>query len=246
MPARNFCPKFCLALGFLILSGALPLRPALAQPTHLPGGKAPCAKARVTAPCDDAQSPTAKLTLRVYNYAHVDPASLDRSKKVAAAIFENQGVEIAWMDCALSTEQVSAYPACQAEMGAADLVVRILPREMAMKLRTTNDPLGFAQTCRENEPACELTVFSHRVDEMAIAGYRADLILGHVIAHEVGHVLMGAGHSETGIMRGEWSRDDLQRMSGGLLLDFTDQQSRQLRSAVMRRAVAAARASQAN
>jgi hypothetical protein len=86
-------------------------------------------------------------------------------------------------------------------------------------------------------PACELTVFYHRVDELATNGYRADLILGHVIAHEVAHVLIGAGHSEAGIMQGEWSRYDLQRISWGLLLDFTEKQSVQLRSAVLRRAM---------
>lgn len=242
-PVRNFY----LALGLLFLNGSIPsFRPAFAQPSHPSGGRAPCTTVRATTVCDLAASPDAKLTLRVYNYAHIDPVLLARSKKVAATIFENVGVEINWMDCALSKEKVWAYPACQTNMGTTDVVVRILPRDMAIKLRTTNEPLGFAQMCRENDPACELSVFYHRVDELATNGYRADLILGYVMAHEVAHVLIGPGHSEIGIMRGEWSRDDLQRVSWGLSLGFIDQQSRQLRSAVLRRATLAARASQTN
>jgi hypothetical protein len=179
--------------------------------------------------------PETKLTLRVYNYARIDSALLARSEKVAEAIFRDAGVEIVWVDCALSQAQVREYPGCQSEMGAADLVVRIIPRSMAMKLRTQDEPLGSAQTCPENEPACELNVFYHRVDELAAYGYRVDPVLGHVIAHEVAHVLIGPGHSENGIMRGEWSRTVLQRISWGLLLDFTKTQASQLRSAVLRR-----------
>jgi hypothetical protein len=51
----------------------------------------------------------------------------------------------------------------------------------------------------------------------------------------VGHVLLGPGHSQEGIMRGQWTRNDLQRISWGLLLDFTSDQSKQLRYAVLRR-----------
>jgi hypothetical protein len=183
-----------------------------------------------------ASTPGEKLTLRVYNYAQIDPVSLARSERVTAAILENVGVEIVWVECPLSPAQFRAYPACHSDMGTTDLVLRILSYYMAMKLPTPDEPLGFAQPCPESEPACELSVFYYRVDELAANGYRADRILGHVIAHEVAHVLIGPGHSEEGIMRGEWSRYDLQRISWGLLLDFTDDQSRQLRSAVLRRA----------
>jgi hypothetical protein len=176
-----------------------------------------------------------KLTLRVYNYARVDAVSLARSEKVAAAAFRNLGVELVWVDCPVSKTTSRAYPACQPDMGAIDLVLRILPRHMAVRLAARDEPLGYAQTCSEREPACELSVFYYRVDELAGAGYREDRILGYVVAHEVAHVLLGPGHSEEGIMRGEWTRNDLQRISWGLQLDFTSDQSKQLRYAVLRR-----------
>jgi hypothetical protein len=181
--------------------------------------------------------PETKLTLRVYNYAGVDPKSLARSEKVAATIFKNAGVEIVWLDCAPSAAQIQKYPACQSEMGTSDLVLRILTQGMAMKLRASAESLGFAQACPKEEAACELNVFYHRVDELATEGYRSDSVLGHVIAHEMTHVLLGPGHSYEGIMRREWSRLDLQRISWGMLLDFTKNQSSELRSAVLRRNV---------
>ena len=192
--------------------------------------------ARATTTSHPVPSPDAKLSLRVYNYARIDPASLAISEQVAAEVFQNVGVAIIWVDCPLSQAQFAKYPACQVGMGTTDLVLKILPRYMAMKLAARDEPLGFAKPCPESESACELNVLYHRVDELATYGYRADRILGHVIAHEVGHVLLGSGHSYVGIMHREWSRYNLQRISWGLLLDFTDDQSRQLRSAVLRRA----------
>lgn len=193
-------------------------------------GTAPAAR-RVHA----ARSSDVKLTLRVYNYARIDRVSLARSEKVAGAIFEEPGVVIIWMDCALSQSHSAAYPACQSDMGTTDLILRILPRSMALKLPAFGEPLGFAQQCPETEPACELTVFYFRVDELATHGYREDRVLGHVIAHEVAHVLLGPGHSEEGIMRAEWSRYDLARISWGLPLGFTSDQSSQLRYAILGR-----------
>lgn len=179
-----------------------------------------------------------QLAVRVYNYAQIDPPSLVLSEKVAAAIFERVGVRMVWIDCPLSAAQSQAYGGCLTDMRPADLVLRILPRYMAEKLRIEAEPLGYAQPCSDRDPACEVTVFYYRVDELAAMGYRADRILGYVIAHEMAHVLIGPGHSAEGIMRAIWSSNDLQRMSWGLRVDFTSEESELLRSAIMRRAKA--------
>jgi len=181
------------------------------------------------------QAPLAKLTLRVYNYARTDPASLTNSEKVADAILEKAGIEAVWVNCPVSHKEAHAYPSCDSEMGTADLVLRILPRHMAAKLHHPNEPLGFAQICSETEPACELNVLYHQIEELGTHGYRADRIMGHAIAHEIAHVLIGPAHSEEGIMRAQWTSTDFQRISWGLTLDFTKDQSRRLPEAVLRR-----------
>jgi len=208
----------CL-LNALLVCPFLPGKPALAQSST---NRAPSA-------------PLAKLTLRVYNYARIDPASLASSEKVADAILEKAGIEAVWVNCPLSQKEAQAYPSCDSEMGTADLVLRILPRRMAAKLHHSNEPLGFAQICSETEPACELTVLDHEIEQLATHGYRADRIMGHAIAHEIAHVLIGPRHSEEGIMRGEWTSTELQRISWGISLDFAGNQSTQLRNAALRR-----------
>lgn len=180
----------------------------------------------------------AQLTLRVYNYVRINPVLLSQSEQMATEIFEKVGIAISWQDCPLSVSLVRAYPACQSEVGTSDLVLKILPRAMAMKLSPTAgyEPLGFARACPAGEPACDLTIFYYRIEALASSGYRADRILGYVIAHEVTHTLLGPGHSSEGIMRGTWSDKELQQMSLGLRLDFTSEQAGKLRSAALRRA----------
>ena len=176
-----------------------------------------------------------KLTLRVYDYVSIDSQVLARAQKTTEAIFEASGIGIIWMDCTPVRGEFLPSPVCPSDMEASDLVLRFFPRRMGMKLATPSEPLGFAQECPEMEPACELTVFYFRVDELTAGGHRAEFILGHVIAHEVAHVLIGPGHSEDGIMRRAWSREELRRMSLGLQLGFTREQSRRLQDAVLRR-----------
>jgi hypothetical protein len=226
--------KSRLALQFaLVIAAILSIAPAFATPA--PDSPSPLAAVPTTTVSYTTTKLEAKLILRVYNYARIDPVSMALSEKVASAIFAKVGIELVWLDCSVSRPPSRASPACQSRMGPNDLVLRILPRHMAIKLATRNEPLGSAQTCTESEPACEVNVFYHRVDELSTRGYRADRVLGYVIAHEVAHVLLGPRHSEEGILRGEWTRDDLVRISWGLVLDFTKDQSSQLRNAVLRR-----------
>ena len=216
-----------------VLAAILSISSALARPA--PGSPSPLAEREATTVSRTARKLDATLILRVYNYARLDPVSLALSEKVASAIFANVGIEVVWMDCSVPRPPSRAFPACQSRMGPADLVLRILPHQMAIKLATRDEPLGSAQTCTESEPACEVNVFYQRVDKLATQGYRADRVLGYVIAHEVAHVLLGPGHSEEGILRGEWTRNDLERISWGMVLDFTKDQPSQLRKAVLRR-----------
>src|SRR5215469_1383035 len=60
--------------------------------------------------------------------------------------------------------------------------------------------------------------------------YRAEMIdlptiLGCVMAHEIGHLLLGSNHSATGIMKAHWGRKQMRELIKGDLL-FTFQQSK--------------------
>jgi hypothetical protein len=83
-------------------------------------------------------------------------------------------------------------------------------------------------------------VFYDRVEDFAvkhIADTHADTaqMLGHVIAHEIGHLLLNVQtHSASGIMRGRSDLWDVQNATYGHLL-FTRQQAETIRGEVGRR-----------
>ncbi len=56
-------------------------------------------------------------------------------------------------------------------------------------------------------------------------GIAFDLLMGYAVAHEVGHCLLGPGHSYAGLMRGTWNRKDASEMSR-LSLHLTKQEAR--------------------
>jgi hypothetical protein len=77
---------------------------------------------------------------------------------------------------------------------------------------------------------CSAYVFYRDVLTLAREGDAAEYrLLGHALAHEIGHLLLGPNsHSATGVMRGQWNHDDLKTMARAYLF-FTDQQSQQIR-----------------
>jgi hypothetical protein len=43
------------------------------------------------------------------------------------------------------------------------------------------------------------------------------VLLGYIIAHELGHLLLGPGHAPSGIMRATWDMNDLEAIRQGRL-----------------------------
>jgi predicted transcriptional regulator len=117
---------------------------------------------------------------------------------------------------------------------AVDL--RILPQSLASRLGSSREQLGFALPSARAGSASATWVFYRRVEELA-EGKNASKsqILGHAIAHEIGHLLLGPDrHSDRGIMRANWGRRDLQEAARGQLF-FTIEQGERIRTEVCAR-----------
>jgi hypothetical protein len=64
------------------------------------------------------------------------------------------------------------------------------------------------------------------------------LLLGHLMAHEIGHLLLGAGnHSPTGLMRARWQQQELELIRRRTLA-FTSGQAESIRAQTQERALA--------
>ncbi len=173
------------------------------------------------------------IVLRVYDYAGAEPAEYARAQQEASRIFRSAGLESVWIDCPVPGTNPQTSPPCQNTTGEPELVLRILPHSMAERLPLDKAALGFAQQSTDGTPAYVASVFYHRVGKLAeeLECSHA-VILGHTVAHEVGHLLLGANrHSPNGIMCAHWSGKELRRAHNGSL-SFLPQQAVRLRNEV--------------
>jgi len=175
------------------------------------------------------------LRVFLYNYAPLSSGDLKVAKEVASGIYENVGVRVDWLDCYLAEEELKHNPEC-GKLTPATLVVRILPRSKAEGLKQPPAALGFAMLGNSGEHAHYSSVFYHRVEELSgIWTSSRPVVLGHVIAHEMGHLLLGeGGHSRTGLMTADWNRAELEHVNQRAFT-FTSQQAKEIRARSLKR-----------
>ncbi len=188
---------------------------------------------------DGSDRPLA-INVRVYNYADMSGGRLTRSRNEAGRILGQAGIETKWIQCAIPGREIEANPICNAQPAPADIFVKILPRKMARQLMKHHSEFGLAFTGEGEGFGSNVSIFYHRVDELAESRHASrSLLLGHFIAHEIGHLLLGSSsHSRSGIMRGPWNRSQLERASWGTLL-FTEKQAVRMGAQISRRVAGA-------
>jgi hypothetical protein len=98
--------------------------------------------------------------------------------------------------------------------------LRLYPTSAAPRFPWHLNAHGFALSAPPPGFGVFAGVFVERVESLA-RRERQDpgRMLGHFIAHEIGHLLLGGGeHAAEGLMKAPWNRQDLARMVRGDLL----------------------------
>jgi hypothetical protein len=170
-------------------------------------------------------TPTTKLKIAVYACKELDHSVVSSAEKVTTEIFKESHVQVEWLNC-LGT-QVCDQPSESLQFRIAiDWQITDVVKDSAqVKLMSEHDSLGFAIPCAVDDTVCLAYVFYSPINRLAIMNRaRVSVVLGHVMAHEIGHALLGPNpHSQTGIMRAQLPIADLERF-----LYFTSQQSKSL------------------
>jgi hypothetical protein len=176
---------------------------------------------------------TLTFKVRVYNYSRLDPGTLRSAERETDSVFRSAGLEIRWIDCPLNKYQWAEYPDCHVKFGTADLRVSILTERMVARASWPRAWLAYTtDQCTADLKGCWASISSSRVRNMAsIWEISFPLVLGKVMAHEIGHILLGPEHSSAGIMRASMVAGDF-RPGRVTNLVFLNGQLKRLRTSV--------------
>ena len=182
----------------------------------------PCAKLAGK----DAQA--AERTVTVCMTERPDDVTV-QAKMGASRIFRHIGVTVAWHNDARF---------CQAHPDQAIVISysHHTPKELRPGALATALPFE----------GIHIEIFYDRILDVQAAVRPADH-LGHVLAHEITHVLQGtARHSDSGLMKAHWDRPELAQMKDSHYLSFTDLDAQLIYAGLAARDAAASTVTAAN
>jgi hypothetical protein len=184
-----------------------------------------------------------QLHVRLYNLSNVPPTALRRAATEVARIFRPTKINVIWemgvanVDEAFTTDQSSPIFATNHQKrddAARSYIVVRIGRGMAKG--TPSGALG--SSLPNARHGVSATIFHERIESLCdriqsllcpFVQQAFGVVLGHVIAHELGHVLLGSGeHASEGIMRANWGKADFDRAARGHL-GFTALQAAAIR-----------------
>ena len=148
------------------------------------------------------------ITVRVYNSAQIPATNLDAARRTAEAMFRDTGLTVIFRPCGRQSSLADPIASCDEPLQPSEFVVRVIDAPV-FSPALHPEAFGVAYVVEETNRGWLATVFSDRIGRAASrVGVEADTLLGLVIAHEIGHLLLGVGyHGETGVMRAAWPGD---------------------------------------
>ena len=154
------------------------------------------------------------MQLQLVNDAKIPSDVLDAVRRETTAIYASAGIQVRWHD-----GPQSATPARR-------FIVKIIPHPIASVER---QPHVMGAALRDVGGTL-VYVFYGRVEGFARARrVRNSTMLAHVIAHEVGHLLLPKGwHAQQGLMRATWDTAHISNAVHGTLT-FTSEEIQWMR-----------------
>ncbi len=156
-----------------------------------------------------AHSLAAQMSARIYDDAAVSQKLLASAEDDASFLLGTGGISVAWINC-------SRKGACTAPLAPSVLVVMIRstrPRT-GNNVVTRGEILGNAAGPRDGTGIYAWIWYDEVQRAAENAGFTSSCdLLGYVIAHEIGHLLLGPDHHPRTIMQGNWRLRELDLVS---------------------------------
>jgi len=169
--------------------------------------------------------PLPQVKIAIRNDARIPESVLAQASQEASRIFRQAGVDTIWTLCHSSNAGTSNPPNCLSPSDPTHLSLRIVP----WSSQIGDSTFGVAFLSEEGVGAYSDVFYPLAEKLHSDCDASLSRVLGHVMAHEIGHLLLGLhSHSALGIMQPHWKGEALRRIGMGTLL-FTAEQARSMR-----------------
>jgi hypothetical protein len=161
-----------------------------------------------------------QLRVSVFNSSPVLPSTIKGAEGEAGRVLRDAGVEVLWLNCPQDAQHEASRGLCSEASFPSHLHLRILQASRGLKATT----LGLSFSAEDGK-GCYADLFYDPMQQLQEESHASpSVILGHAMAHELGHLLLGTNsHSPSGLMRAHWTREDLANASKGNLRFSRDQ-----------------------
>ena len=154
-----------------------------------------------------------EMTISVHDYADVPSNLLNAAEEQAREIYHRAGLETVWLNCSPKLEKIEPESCHYSD--SFHLTLKISARAVNAQVRDRLDVLGTAYP-DDKGAGYFAYVFYDRVQELASRQRLGNALLAAVMAHEIGHLLLGSSsHSLSGIMCAHWNYDQLRNVGEG-------------------------------
>jgi len=168
------------------------------------------------------------ITLRITDLTELSAATLGKAQQYTSNVMAKSGISIVWLSCQAATVDMSHPGPCQIDLRPGEFWILIESRRPP---KGTSDVLAYTVFDQSGKPGQTAGVYMPAVADLATHDVDLFAVLGAAISHELGHLLLGEGHTRQGIMSPHWGREQLERI-GILDLLFTPEQSKRMRAEV--------------
>ncbi|HLZ40243.1 MAG TPA: hypothetical protein VKQ11_04740 [Candidatus Sulfotelmatobacter sp.] len=166
------------------------------------------------------------VTVSVFSDVSIPQQVLELAKQRASQIFSSAGIDVGWINC-IHGPSTTPDRDCRKSYGPGDLALRITSHVWSAG---SDAAFGVAWLAADGSGRYA-DVFWTRAQELHTnSNVELGRILGSVMAHEMGHLLLGANsHSVDGLMQARWGADVLERIALGTLF-FSPEQGKRMRA----------------
>jgi hypothetical protein len=157
------------------------------------------------------------LTIRLYNLANAPVKSINQASAIASQMLAQAGVDVTWEAGPPDSPEgrLTDMSACGTVNATDTREYLVMSVVKGVSAAVYPGALGYALPCAQKCP--HVRTFYDRTEKLALGlsvGPGVGTLLGAVMAHEIGHVLLGSTeHSARGVMKARWGPTEFQELA---------------------------------